>query len=44
MVVSCGLIAGLTVEEINRMKPGAVMDLFVYRRKYDDAQHGIMRE
>ena len=44
MVVSWGLIAGLRVEEIHRMRPGAVMDLFIYRRNYDDVQHGIMRE
>ena len=44
MVVSWGLIAGLTLTEINRMRPGAVMDLFIYRRNYDDTQHGIMRE
>jgi hypothetical protein len=44
MVVSCGLIAGLSLPEINRMRPGAVMDLFIYRRKYDDIQHGIRRE
>ena len=44
MVVSFGLIAGLTVEEIHRMKPGQVIDLFIYRRNYDDVQHGIMRE
>jgi hypothetical protein len=34
-VVSWGLIAGLTLEEINRMRPGAVMDLYLYRRQYD---------
>jgi len=44
MVVSWGLIAGLRLDEINRMKPGAVLDLFIYRRNYDDAQHGITRE
>lgn len=43
MVVSCGLIAGLTVKEINRMRPGQVIDLYVYRRNYDDNQHGIKR-
>ena len=43
MVVSWGLIAGLRLEEIHRMRPGAVMDLFVYRRNYDDQQHGITR-
>ena len=35
MVVSCGLIAGLRMEEINRMQPGAVLDLFTYRKHYD---------
>ena len=44
MVVSFGLIAGLRVEEIHRMRPGAVLDLFIYRRNYDDMQHGIRRE
>ena len=34
-VVSYGLIAGLKIEEINRMRPGAVLDLFLYRRNYD---------
>jgi hypothetical protein len=42
-VVSYGLIAGLRVEEIHRMRPGAVLDLFVYRRDYDDQQHSITR-
>jgi len=43
-VVSWGLIAGLGLEEIHRMRPGAVIDLFLYRREYDDAQHFITRE
>ena len=43
MVVSWGLIAGLNLAEIHRMKPGAVMDLYIYRRNYDDIQHGIKR-
>ena len=43
MIVSWGLIAGLTLSEIHRMKPGAVMDLYIYRRNYDDVQHGIRR-
>lgn len=43
MVVSWGLIAGLTLEEVNRMKPGEVLDLYIYRRNYDDIQNGIMR-
>ena len=44
MVVSWGLIAGLSLEEIHRMKPGAVLDLFIYRRGYDDVMHWITRE
>lgn len=34
-VVSFGLIAGLRVDEINRMKPGEVMDLYRLRADYD---------
>ena len=44
MVVSWGLIAGLSLPEINRMRPGAVMDLFIYRRRYDEVMHWITRE
>ena len=44
MVVSWGLTAGLNLQEIHRMKPGQVMDLYIYRRKYDDQQHGIIRK
>ena len=43
-VVSWGLIAGLTLDQVNRMKPGQVMDLYIYRRNYDDIRHGVMRE
>ena len=32
-----GLIAGLQLQDINRMRPGAVIDLYIYRRNYDDA-------
>lgn len=42
-MISLGLIAGLRLEEIHRMRPGAVMDLYVYRRNYDDVMHGIIR-
>jgi hypothetical protein len=34
-VVSYGLIAGLRTEEINRMRPGEVLDLYAYRLEYD---------
>jgi hypothetical protein len=43
-VLSLGLIAGLRVEEIHQMRPGQVVDLFIYRRNYDDQQHGIRRK
>ena len=39
-----GLIAGLSLPEIHRMRPGAVMDLYTYRRNYDDVQHGVIRK
>jgi hypothetical protein len=42
-VVSLGLIAGLGLEEVNETEPGEVIDLFIYRRNYDDQQHGITR-
>ena len=34
-VVSYGLIVGLKIEEINRMRPGEVLDLHAYRQEYD---------
>lgn len=34
-IVSHGLIAGLRKEEIDRMKPGAILDLYYYRTLYD---------
>ena len=43
MVLEWGLIAGLSLPEVNRMRPGQVMDLYEYRRRYDDQQHGIIR-
>lgn len=44
MIVSFGLIAGLTQNDIFRARPGYIMDLYIYRRRYDDIQHGITRE
>ncbi len=43
MVYSWGLIAGLTYADMLHMPPGLVCDLFIYRRQYDDQQHGITR-
>lgn len=34
-VVSYGLIAGLRREEIDRMRPGEILDLASYRAEYD---------
>lgn len=42
-MISRGLIAGLTYAETKNMRPGAVIDLFIYRQRYDDQQHGIKR-
>ena len=43
-IISYGLIAGLRVEEMGPLPPGMILDLFIYRRDYDDAEHGITRE
>ena len=42
-VVSYGLIAGLSYGEVMRTPPGMVIDLYLYRREYDDQQHRLMR-
>lgn len=34
-MVSYGLIAGLRKDEIDREKPGLVLDLYYYRGEYD---------
>lgn len=44
MIVSYGLIAGLRYDEMQNMRPGMVLDLFIYRRNYDDQMHGIRRD
>ena len=43
-VVTYGLIAGLQIDEMQSMAPGLVLDLFSYRRMYDDEQHRIQRK
>ena len=35
-----GLIAGLKRNEIDRMTPGDVMDLYAYRQAHDIMTHG----
>lgn len=39
-----GLTAGLRVDEMLRMYPGAICDLYVMRQRYDDDEHGIRRK
>lgn len=36
-IVSYGLIAGLRRDEIDRMRPGEILDLFYYRSRYDQS-------
>lgn len=42
--MSYGLTAGLRFEEMRSMTPGMVLDMFVYRRRYDDVMHHISRK
>jgi hypothetical protein len=37
-VVSYGLIAGLRRENIDRMRPGEILDLYYYRTIYDNGK------
>lgn len=43
MIVSFGLIAGLKLPEMGKLTPGFVCDLYIYRQRYDDQEHGIKR-
>lgn len=38
------LTAGLSFSEAGLLPPGEVVDLFIYRRRYDDEQHQITRK
>ncbi len=38
------MIAGLQFDEMQYMPPGAILDMYVYRRNYDDMEHRIRRE
>ena len=42
--MSFGLIAGLRLAEIRRLTPGMIIDLYLFRRRYDDDEHFIKRE
>jgi len=37
------LQVGLTEESAMMKKPGCIFDLWLWRREYDDEQHGIKR-
>ena len=39
-----GLTAGLRWPEIGSLAPGLICDLYVYRLRYDDMEHGIRRQ
>lgn len=38
-----GLMAGLTEEQAWMTNPGRIADLYLWKRDYDDEQHGIKR-
>ena len=44
LLMSYGLIAGLPYDRLSLAAPGFVCDLYVYRQRYDDQQHGITRK
>lgn len=37
------MIAGLKFEEMQMMPPGLILDMYVYRRDYDDMENGVKR-
>jgi hypothetical protein len=37
-------VAGLRIVEMRPMLLGAICDLYVYRLRYDDMEHGIVRK
>ena len=43
-ILGYGLVAGLRYDEMMDMRPGEILDLFIYRRNYDDQMHGIERK
>lgn len=44
LLLSFGLIAGMDYASCLRSAPGMIEDLYVYRQRYDDQQHGIQRK
>ena len=43
-MIHWGLVAGLTWTEMGEMTPGMIVDMYIWKRRYDDQQHGIKRE
>ena len=43
-MIHWGLTAGLSFTEMKDMSPGMIIDMYIWRRAYDDQQHGIKRE
>lgn len=43
-MIHYGLVAGLAFSEMGEMPPGMIVDFYIWRRTYDDQQHGIRRE
>ena len=37
------MIAGAGYTETRSLSPGLLCDLYIYRQRYDDTQHGIKR-
>ena len=42
-MIHWGLTAGLTFTEMGEMSIGMILDQYIWRRAYDDEQHGIRR-
>ena len=43
-LLAYALISGLRIGEARRMMPGLICDLYIYRMRYDDMEHGIKRK
>ena len=43
-LIGYGLIAGLSLDDIMASPPGAVLDWYIMRMKYDDVLHGVKRK
>jgi hypothetical protein len=43
-MLSYALVAGLNMTEALELPPGLICDLYVYRMRYDDMEHGVKRK